>query len=248
MLVPMQSQPYTLRTSTRARAVRMTVSGEHGLIVTVPVRYRLSRLPAVLAAHEAWITRALARVAVERAGRAEEPAVPATIHLRALEEAWSVRRDATAARTVSAKELPGNVLLLRGKTADSAACARALQRWLQRRAERRLPPLLRELESETGFRASDIRIRGQRTIWGSCAHDGTISLNRNLLFFPPEIARLVLVHELCHLHYRSHGPRFWGLVARFTEDLPTLRRTLKSARRFLPSWTSVRAGDADPLQ
>ena len=33
--------------------------------------------------------------------------------------------------------------------------------------------------------------------------------------FPAWVVDYVLVHELAHLRYCSHGPRFWSLVARY---------------------------------
>jgi len=33
--------------------------------------------------------------------------------------------------------------------------------------------------------------------------------------FPTWVVDYVLVHELCHLRYAGHGPRFWALVNRF---------------------------------
>jgi len=59
-----------------------------------------------------------------------------------------------------------------------------------------------------------INIRDNLTLWGSCSTDGTISLNFRLLFMPREVLDYVIVHELAHTRYKSHGKRFWGLVGK----------------------------------
>ena len=35
---------------------------------------------------------------------------------------------------------------------------------------------------------------------------------------PEAVLDDVVAHEVAHLAYRGHGPRFWGAVARLTDD------------------------------
>jgi predicted metal-dependent hydrolase len=52
--------------------------------------------------------------------------------------------------------------------------------------------------------------------WGSCTTDsGTVRLSSRMREFPSWVVDYVIVHELAHLRYRSHGPRFWSLVSRY---------------------------------
>ncbi len=67
-------------------------------------------------------------------------------------------------------------------------------------------------------RPSALRIADQKTRWGSCAADGTISLSWRLVMAPRPVFHYVVVHELCHLVHRNHSPRFWSLVARHMPD------------------------------
>jgi hypothetical protein len=74
----------------------------------------------------------------------------------------------------------------------------------------------------------------QTSRWGSCTIDtGAIRLSSRMREFPAWVVDYVLVHELAHLRYRSHGPRFWSLVARY----PLAER----ARGYL----IAKGGDAD---
>ncbi|MDD5340533.1 MAG: M48 family metallopeptidase [Candidatus ainarchaeum sp.] len=79
-----------------------------------------------------------------------------------------------------------------------------------------MPQLLGRVNAinETHFQASipKVTVRDNLTRWGSCAPDGAISLNFRLLFMPERVLDYVIVHELAHTRYRSHGPRFWALV------------------------------------
>jgi predicted metal-dependent hydrolase len=56
----------------------------------------------------------------------------------------------------------------------------------------------------------------QQSRWGSCTVDtGAIRLSARMQAFPSWVIDYVLVHELAHLRYRSHGQRFWALVERY---------------------------------
>ncbi|MBC8046788.1 MAG: M48 family metallopeptidase [Fimbriimonadaceae bacterium] len=57
-----------------------------------------------------------------------------------------------------------------------------------------------------------VTLRYNQTNWGSCSHDGKISVSTGLLFAPPEIIDYILIHELAHLVEHNHSDRFWSLV------------------------------------
>ena len=83
--------------------------------------------------------------------------------------------------------------------------------------------------NDTHFKARvrRITIRDNLSRWGSCSRDGSISLNLRLLFMPQTILDYVIVHELAHTRYRSHGPRFWALVGSVMPDHKERRKWLR---------------------
>ncbi|MBR1286820.1 M48 family metallopeptidase [Bradyrhizobium sp. AUGA SZCCT0177] len=54
-----------------------------------------------------------------------------------------------------------------------------------------------------------IRVAEFRTGWGSCGAHGTVNIDWRLIFAPKRVLEYVVVHELAHLRYRSHGKTFW---------------------------------------
>lgn len=55
-------------------------------------------------------------------------------------------------------------------------------------------------------------IAGLETKWGSCAPDGVVTLAGDLVDMPEEFQDYVVVHELLHLRYRSHGKAFTAMM------------------------------------
>ena len=85
-------------------------------------------------------------------------------------------------------------------------------RVLRQEARAAAARLLDEEAARLGVHWTALSIRDPRTRWGSCGADGRVMLSLRLLMAPPEVFRYVVVHELCHLRWRGHGPRFWALV------------------------------------
>jgi predicted metal-dependent hydrolase len=120
-----------------------------------------------------------------------------------------------------------------------------LRRWILREARVHLEPWLFRVADVVGEQPERVQIRLQRTRWGSCSAQRTVSLNAALLLLPPELVRYLMVHELCHLRYLNHSRRYWRLVERFEPDFRALDRRLAEAWTTLPSW--LFAGRKSPL-
>lgn len=72
-----------------------------------------------------------------------------------------------------------------------------------------------------------IKIRRQKTRWGSCSRKGNLSFNYKIALLPPRLADYLIVHEVCHLAVFNHSPRFWSLVSQTMPDHLALRKEFK---------------------
>ena len=105
------------------------------------------------------------------------------------------------------------------------------QEWVKRmleRVERAQRKADRNQDDELFARAQRLNVRyfkgrltftgivyvdNQRTLHGSCTPStGAIRISRRLAKLPHWVEDYVIVHELAHLVYSGHGPRFWELV------------------------------------
>jgi len=91
-----------------------------------------------------------------------------------------------------------------------------------------LVPRIRELAAGHGLAMTTVSVRRQRTVWGSCNAKGGLTINWKTARLPDHLRDYVILHELAHLRYRSHGPRYWRTLDRFVDgDARTLDRELK---------------------
>ncbi|MEX2374396.1 MAG: SprT family zinc-dependent metalloprotease [Dehalococcoidia bacterium] len=86
--------------------------------------------------------------------------------------------------------------------------------WLEERLLEDAWGVVRASGRPHGLEPARIRVRDQKTLWGSCGKDGVIRLDRKLARLPRPVFEYVVVHELCHLRHRDHSPGFWELVRR----------------------------------
>lgn len=73
-----------------------------------------------------------------------------------------------------------------------------------------------------------IRLKYNRSNWGSCSAKRNLNFSTRLLFAAPDVIRYVVVHELAHLKEMNHSPRFWSWVAKADPQYKDKERWLKT--------------------
>jgi predicted metal-dependent hydrolase len=94
----------------------------------------------------------------------------------------------------------------------------ALEHHLRAMARTQLADRVRSLAILHDSNVKHIVIRNQRSRWGSCSCNGTISLNWRLVQLPDYVRDYIIIHELMHLRELNHSPRFWREVERACPD------------------------------
>jgi len=232
------SKPYRVTEHPRARHVHLKLSWRGELEVVVPRGYNPRNIPAVVAAKQAWLRRARARLGEQTRSLPEEyfEQRPHRVRLRALEETYTVIYRASAGvRRVTFAETDRTLIIV-SPTGDAYACANGLRAWLRAKALQTLPSWLRQTSRELRMPYLKTAIRGQRTRWGSCSARGVISLNCKLLFLTHAEVQYLFVHELCHTRHLNHSARYWALVARKVPDYRRFEASLREAWRVVPRW------------
>lgn len=221
---------YAIKKHQRAKRVKLTVSRQHGLQITVPQRFRMSEMPAILEEHKQWILDKLQYY------QPFQPLIlPDLIELSAIAQTWRVSY-INCDVNVRLMRRPQQEIVLFGRVEDAAACKKMLMRWLKKMAQHYLLAQLKEVSAALQLPFTSAAIRGQQTRWGSCSANKVINLNYKLLFLPSSLMHHVLVHELCHTKHLNHSNTFWQLVAKYDAAWQVHRRALTKADQYVPLW------------
>jgi predicted metal-dependent hydrolase len=231
---------YQLRTSPRARNVRLRVTAQRGLEVILPKGYAAEKVPALLQRKKSWIDAALERA--ERHRKFFESArswrVPHHIRLPAIGKFWCVTTKKTKSPSVSVREIAPGCLLMSGPIDYERAARAALMRWLMRTTREQLVPRLQAISLKTGLHYHRAFVRRQKTRWASCSRQKSVSLNAKLLFLPADLVDYVITHELCHVAEMNHSKRFWRLVQCHCHGYRCLDKRLREMWKAVPRWAS----------
>jgi len=222
---------YTIRTSARARNVRLSVSQHSGVVVVVPLGFETSRVPAIIAQKEEWIRRSIEKVQWGR----PTPEIPVLVNLQSIGRITNVVIEHNSSRKNYFIEDNNSLRLFfdpRGKKIPFTL----LRQWLHEKAIEILLPWLKRVGKEHGFTYNKAGIRLQRTRWGSCSAKKNINLNRTLVFLRPELVEYLMIHELCHTVEMNHSKKYWKLVEAHCQEYRALDKELKHGKELVERW------------
>lgn len=224
-----QQYPYQVVHSKRAKYIRIKLSRQGDLSVTLPVFSKVSLAHEFIRSKSIWVEKNLLKTTVQTTN-----ILPQTLNLRLLAQSWSVeyREFQASTKTIlRLEEQAGQMLVLYGGTRhlnDFKLVAKIINNWCKKKAQDIFSTMLQELAESHGFHYQRLRIRAQKTRWGSCSSQKSISLNCKLLFMPEDVVKYVMIHELCHTLEMNHSSRFWRLVEECDPHYRSHKQQLKS--------------------
>lgn len=234
MNTPTSPLSYSIRRSNRAKHTRILVTADK-IEVVAPLKVSERRIQAFVQTQHDWIQAAQKRVASrvrlaaprlapqEYVDGAQIPYLGQLLPLRIhLSKAKTLQVECIN-EAMFAIRLPINI----PEEQRSAAIQQALIRWMKNQAKRQVQHWVDLHAPRHGLFPRSIRIKTQKSRWGSCGPHNDINLNGLLLLAPPTILEYVVVHELCHIKHKNHAPAFWQLVADHLPDFKQRRLWLK---------------------
>jgi hypothetical protein len=194
---------YTLKTSTRARHMRLAVYPGGGFVVTVPRRMGDSLVERFIFKHAEWVMKTLKKFR----------SMPVMPRARSTRKEYLEHKDA-ALKLVTERLKYFNQFYN-----------------FERRATSKLAGMSSERNNYTKYNYpwNKITIRNQKTRWGSCSRHGNLSFSYKLALLPPRHSDYIIIHELCHLGQFNHSANFWKLVAQQIPEHKAVRHELKRA-------------------
>lgn len=192
----------SLKRHATARRMVLRMARDGGsFVLTLPPRQSLTSANAFVATSADWIRKALLRQPTPLA-----IAEGAAITLRGEN---LVIRTTGKARGLVVCDAENKLLQVPG---TEAHMKRRLVDWMKQQAEADLLEASRRYATAMQTQFKRLTIRDQKSRWGSCSSDKSLSYSWRLIMAPPMVLDYVAAHEVAHLLEMNHGPRFWRLV------------------------------------
>lgn len=126
---------------------------------------------------------------------------------------------------VRLKHLTLELTVRPGATAEQRAAV--LQAWQRTQLRDAVQALVERWSPRLRVRVARIFLQRMRTKWGSCnAEARHIRINTELVKKPPQCLEYVVLHEMAHLRYPNHGPRFIALLDELMPNWREVREQL----------------------
>ncbi|SHN71066.1 M48 family metallopeptidase [Desulfovibrio litoralis] len=119
---------------------------------------------------------------------------------------------------------------------ETQIALKQLQTWVKDYAERKLEIQTNTLAQIFNLKVAKVKTKLQKTRLGSCTSKGVINLNAALLFFPPELTKHLILHELAHLKEMNHSQAFWRFLYTMDQNCFENDKKLKKQLRLVPFW------------
>jgi len=101
-----------------------------------------------------------------------------------------------------------------------------LKSWYKKRFIEVALPRLSYFSDKYKLKVNQVRVKEQKTLWGSCSSKNNINLNYLLIMAPMKVIDYVIVHELVHTIHKNHSAMFW-------QKVETIMPNYKDARYWL---------------
>lgn len=228
LVVELSTGPATVvlkRNAAARRFVLRLARDGAGFSLSMPVRQSVAAAQAFVEQSRGWMERTLAR--------RPRPVPLADGTALVLRGAPVAVRATGKARGAVVFDAEGAVLHVPGAPAH---LRRRLVDWLKAEAQRDLTQASQHYAQRMGCHYRRITVRDQKSRWGSCASDGSLSYSWRLILAPPHVLDYVAAHEVAHLREMNHGPRFWRLVLTHCPQAKQARDWLKANGHSLHSY------------
>jgi len=211
-----KSIPVSFRRNAKARRLVLRLSRDRtGVIVTLPPRVSRSEALDFAKKSSRWISERLRSEPADRPVRAG-----AEILIRG--ERCVIRHSGSRRGTVA---LADASIIVSG---DAAHLGRRLMDWLKAEAKRDLLKASEFYAEAMGVKFHRLSVRDQKSRWGSCSSDGTLSYSWRLILAPSFVLDYVAAHEVAHLKHMNHGRQFWRLVLTHCPNASRAKSWLKA--------------------
>lgn len=97
---------------------------------------------------------------------------------------------------------------------------------LKERARTELPPKIAFWSAKMGVTPTGFRVTSARHRYGSCSGKNSLCFSCFLMRCPEPAIELVVVHELCHIREKNHGPGFYELLGKYLPDYRERKKML----------------------
>lgn len=226
-------QDYTLKIIRSSRkTIEIQIKNRKLVVIRVPKEATQNQIDEVLKRKEPWIEKHL-KGFKETELKAHKIDFKEGAIWHIVGEAYSLNYHIEEQLDRYTLNLQNNTINIQMPRYEERIIKKLLQELISRILLRYVYSRVDVLSEPLGVEVNQVKIKKQKTLWGSCSTKKNINMNMMIAFAPLPVIDYLLVHELCHLKEMNHSNNYWALVASIIPDHKVHRDWLKKHNYLL---------------
>ena len=91
----------------------------------------------------------------------------------------------------------------------------ALEKMYETIAKDEIEKTMEKTRIMLGFAPEDYEIKNMHGILAKCSEDKKITINPEIIKYDREVIEFIVLHEFCHLKYKTHCRKFYELIEKY---------------------------------
>ena len=202
---------YQLLPGAKRQTTDIVIERNGAVSVRPPLRVTPEQVDETVLAKRMWIYRNLAEWHDLNASRVVREWVNGESFLY-LGRNYRLQLVSKQDETLKLKDGRFQLLLSAVESGGPEAARQAFEIFYQEKGLSRITKRVAHFASKVGVPAGKVVIKELGYRWALCLPRGGLQFHWKCLMAPPTVIDYIVVHELCHLHYRDHSDAFWNDV------------------------------------
>lgn len=104
----------------------------------------------------------------------------------------------------------------------------SIEKMYEQVANNSLEDIMEKVRLMLGIAPEEYVITKMKNTLGKCIDGKTIYINPELMQYKREIIEYVVMHEFCHLKYKTHGKRFYEIIEKYMPEYKKYEREIQN--------------------
>ena len=222
---------YSIRVNKRSKYIRITIDEEKKIKITIPLFIPIKAAEDFLREKIPWVKKKFIEIENKRQ-RADEFKAEIWKKVFYLGKEYTI--DLVELQTTRPNFYIGkHSLIFHVNPGDREWVRNEMIRALMFAAQKEIFLRTEKHAKRMNLKFNNIKIKNQKTLWGSCSSKNNLNFNWRLVMCPVAVLEYIIIHELAHIKHPNHSRRFWNLVEEYSPDFNSHRRWLREHQHML---------------
>ena len=200
------------------KTLSLSINENADLVVRAPNRVSYDEIQKFISEKSAWIDKKHRLIKEHLKDNENQHSRSQCLYLGSL---YPVKIDNNSIEPIS---FNGQMFTINNENRETISLL--LKSWYKKRFMEVALPRLSYFSDKYNLKVNQVRVKEQKTLWGSCSSKNNINLNYLLIMAPMKVIDYVIVHELVHTIHKNHSAKFW-------QKVETIMPKFKEARYWL---------------